>query len=726
MTHARLIQWLALAAAGILIAAASQLTPRINEGRRALNMIGGDSPVESAPPEYAFAIQAFGAFRSLLTDIAFIRAEEYKQQGKYYDAMQLASWICKLQPRFPAVWEFHAWNMAWNISVTTYTPEERWNWVYNGVKLLRDEGLRYNPRAVNIYKQLAWIFVNKMSETTDEMHQAYKRNWAWRMHLVLGPPPDPVGPKMVDATLEGLQSRLKRTDPLAEAARVERERKQLARIEKGQAPLPEIAVPGVNSTSGGPEELTPADVRKQASIDRMKQIVESPRSLPELFANFPETREMTDALRDIGVFLSDDALKEDDYFRPEGLAYTFFARYRRLVDTPALLSRILKNSDPDPDEANRARFGQILGIAQGNPAGEALVRFLQRKVLSEVYKLDPAHLQYLCEQFGPMDWRVVDSQSLYWVTQAIIQSKETLHTFRNDKTNTARLIFFSLRNLYLRNRLVFEPYFPNINLSYLNPRPDLDFIEPMHQAYVRYAPMIDPNPEQSRGGAGAIFNTGHINFLTEAIRLLYFADRTREAYKYYDYLRDTYGLKPDGTADPNYLKPLHDFVMDSFWEITEGTMDQREAQGVVNNFLRLGLNELADGNSAQYTAYTSKALDFYSQYNDRERTAERTVSKQLPPFVDMQTDAVTEILKTTAISPEQTYIKAQLWTYLPIYLKQRVYDDVSDHLRAEADGWGFDPAKAFGEPPGMDDYRKQEGPRGPEDRDTGVRTKPVQ
>ena len=60
--------------------------------------------------------------------------------------------------------------MAWNISVTTYTPEERWNWVYNGVKLLRDEGIPLNPRAVNLYKQLAWTYNNKMSETLDDFH----------------------------------------------------------------------------------------------------------------------------------------------------------------------------------------------------------------------------------------------------------------------------------------------------------------------------------------------------------------------------------------------------------------------------------------------------------------------------------------------------------------------------------------------------------------------------
>ncbi|RMF80536.1 MAG: hypothetical protein D6744_08125, partial [Planctomycetota bacterium] len=213
----RVVQIIALAAFGALVWGASTLTPRINAGRAELEMYRGEQVLLDAPPEYAFAIQAFGAFRGLLTNIAFIRAETLKDQGRYYDAMQLASWICKLQPRFPSVWEFQSWNMAWNISITTYTPEERWNWIYNGLRLIRDEGLKYNPRAVNLYKQLAWIFVNKMSETTDQYHLFFKRAWAWRMHLLLGPPPDPLGDYRPGEKFEAVDFDIGE-DPLAKSA----------------------------------------------------------------------------------------------------------------------------------------------------------------------------------------------------------------------------------------------------------------------------------------------------------------------------------------------------------------------------------------------------------------------------------------------------------------------------------------------------------------------------
>ena len=161
MQRPRLVQLIALTCCVALVWAASTRIDTINQGRADLNIMGHESPLENAPPDYAFLIQAFGAFRGLIVDMAFIRAETYKEEGRFYDASQLARWICKLQPYFPTVWEFAAWNMSWNISVTTYTPQERWNWVYAGVKLLRDEGIPFNPRAVNLYKQLSWTFNNK-------------------------------------------------------------------------------------------------------------------------------------------------------------------------------------------------------------------------------------------------------------------------------------------------------------------------------------------------------------------------------------------------------------------------------------------------------------------------------------------------------------------------------------------------------------------------------------
>ena len=723
----RLIQLGAFVACGLLVLAASTFSSQINQDRKTLNMYGVEKVTETAPPEYAFAVQAFGAFRGLITNIAFIRAEDYKRAGRFYDAMQLASWICKLQPRFPSVWEFQSWNMAWNISVTTHTPQERWNWVYNGVKLIRDEGLKYNPRAVNLYRQLAWIYVNKMSETTDEYNMTYKRQWAWRMHLVLGAPPDPLGDYRPGQSFKSLDEHIG-DDTLAEVVRREKQRRAAAqrRLEPNSPELwenPNLP-PDQQLKQGRPLDY---EIAKKAAYERLKSIADAPHTLAELYQADPATRELVEKLRALEVTISDDPLTEDDYWRDDGLAFTFFKRYRQLDDPLSLLARLTRKEEQagtsseqpaNADSEALRRFDELVHVREKPPATKALLRFLQRKVLIEVYKLQPEKMAELTEIFGPMDWRGVDAHSLYWTNEGLIAGQETISKFGNDKVNTARLIFFSLRNLYLRNRMVFEPYYPDISYSYLNFNYDLNFVESMHRAYLAYGKVIDPNPDSHGNGVGETFRTGHQNFLTDAIMALYFAGREREAQKYFDYLRDNYSVTSDGRFNPVFSKSLADYVESNLRENITGYSETRNA---ITGLLMNSFNELAQGNVSRYYELVMKALSLHSQYNQDKMTPQ-TEKMRLPPFPDYQADVLRSDLQQPAISPFVTVEKARLWQMLPPYLKQAVYDDLHARLKSECDAMGFDMERAFPEPQGMEQYRQERGRTVPKPEDQGLST----
>lgn len=143
---------------------------------------------EGQPWEVAAGI-AMGAFRGIFVNWLWIRANNLKEEGKFYEANQLAEVITKLQPRFPRVWVFHAWNMAYNISVSTNTPSERWDWVSKGIALLRDEGIPANPNDMLLHKELAWTFLHKIGGITDDANGYYKRRLAQEWTVVLGPPP---------------------------------------------------------------------------------------------------------------------------------------------------------------------------------------------------------------------------------------------------------------------------------------------------------------------------------------------------------------------------------------------------------------------------------------------------------------------------------------------------------------------------------------------------------
>ncbi len=169
----------------LLITAGMQLD-FINAQRQDMGLIL-DKP-ENIPPSLAFATIATGAFRGLLVDALWIRADKLKEQGQFFDAKQLAELITILQPRFAAVWEFQAWNMAYNISVTipATRPDQRWRWVKNGYELLRDKGIEKNPNSILLYRELARIFQHKIGGITDDAHRYYKLQLALAMEPLIG------------------------------------------------------------------------------------------------------------------------------------------------------------------------------------------------------------------------------------------------------------------------------------------------------------------------------------------------------------------------------------------------------------------------------------------------------------------------------------------------------------------------------------------------------------
>jgi len=166
---------------GLLIGAGTQLDS-INHRREDMDLII-DKP-ENIPPSLAFATVATGAFRGLVVDILWMRADKLKEEGQFFDARQLAEWITILQPRFASVWEFHAWNMAYNISVAipATQPDQRWQWVKNGYELLRDEAIdKYKLKNMTLFREL------KIGGVSDDAHKYYKLQLALAMEPLLGP-----------------------------------------------------------------------------------------------------------------------------------------------------------------------------------------------------------------------------------------------------------------------------------------------------------------------------------------------------------------------------------------------------------------------------------------------------------------------------------------------------------------------------------------------------------
>ncbi|MDP7029994.1 MAG: hypothetical protein QF733_07225 [Phycisphaerales bacterium] len=188
MIRDRLIQFGSLGVAVAGMAIAGSMLPSIGEDAERHSLRYTDQNVDNAPPIVALGT-AIGALRGLVVDYLWIRLNLMQNGGMYYDMLEDARLITKLQPRFPQVWIFHGHNMAYNVSVLTSTQEERWDWVKKGIDLVRNEGLRYNPEEVLLYKDLAFWLGHKVDGVSDDAHPYYKRQFAKEWHDLLGEPP---------------------------------------------------------------------------------------------------------------------------------------------------------------------------------------------------------------------------------------------------------------------------------------------------------------------------------------------------------------------------------------------------------------------------------------------------------------------------------------------------------------------------------------------------------
>ncbi|MBN2302065.1 MAG: hypothetical protein JXN60_06055 [Lentisphaerae bacterium] len=173
---------------GVILAAGRQNTS-LATNRMTQRLITAEQ-LENASPLTAFITVALGGFRGIIADMLWLRATHMQDAGKYFELVQLADWITKLEPYAGEIWAFHAWNMAYNVSVIMPNPEDRWRWVQHGIRLLRNEGLKYNPADAMLYRELGFIFQHKIAGTTDSAHMYYRYRWAEEMNGIIGAQPD--------------------------------------------------------------------------------------------------------------------------------------------------------------------------------------------------------------------------------------------------------------------------------------------------------------------------------------------------------------------------------------------------------------------------------------------------------------------------------------------------------------------------------------------------------
>ena len=149
------------------------------------NRVGDITRIADSTPIVTFVTVVLGGFRGLIADVLWLRATLLQEEARFFELAQLAEWITQLEPSCTQIWAYHAWNMSYNISVMMSDDEDRWRWVNNGVRLLRDKGIPANPEDPQIYCELGWLYQHKIGKNMDPAHRTFKMKLAESVHDIL-------------------------------------------------------------------------------------------------------------------------------------------------------------------------------------------------------------------------------------------------------------------------------------------------------------------------------------------------------------------------------------------------------------------------------------------------------------------------------------------------------------------------------------------------------------
>ena len=461
--------------------------------------------IKNAPVLVTFTTVALGSFRGIVADLLWLRAGALQEKQNYFEMVQLARWITDLQPTFSGATAYLAWNMAYNISVTCSSHAERWRWVNEGIRLIRDQAISYNPEDPVLYKDLAWIFQHKLGNVLDDANLFYKNRLAIQMMNITG-----------------------------------------------------------------------------SAEPSWKEFAAAPADEKAFMKKYPAEGAVWKVLNQNG-FKDFDALYND--FRSR---------------TPAALSPLLA--------------GKL-----GAPVLNDLTTFFRAELLRRVLKLDPRVIVEINDRYGTLDWRVPESQAIYWATMGLKR------TPGHKDLNLSRLITQSLYESFRSGRLLMvnDKDFNNIVVA-----PNIALVDAVYKTYSEVHKIYD------NGNDYSTFRSAKINFIKEAIGILYNFGRFSKAREYYELLM----------KEENFRKreDLEAFVT-AQWAEDVRDAGVKKASEVISGLIFKSIFYLIYNDNDAALANERLARYIYAKYSADIGSMERM---KLPSYAQMKRVVVEQCMKT--------------------------------------------------------------------------------
>ncbi len=622
----RLVQTIAVTVfAGALVAAGS-LAVSIGRERQEDELVVSLEDTRGMPPHVALATAALGTFRGLAVDALWLRAGTLQDAGQYFEAQTLSQWITTLQPRFPRVWAFQSWNLAYNISATTRVPEERWGWINRAMDLLRLRGMPLNPKDPDLPMELGWIYFHKIGGKLDREHWYYKAKLAREFRELYG---DPAG-----------------------------------------------------------------DGTTWQVIERFRVIVDAADSIEELLQD-------PDVVDAIALLESHGAAPDEAFVRMLGRTMLYGAsvdvRIRYGTGLPPGSNRPLIAALQADERLQKAVFRK-------------LVPHLQKRVFIDRYRMQPDAMLEIMERFGPLDWAHPHAHGIYWSEQSIAIARMNRNRERINELTLMRTRLGNIQYLMRSGRVEFDTLGNRIDIL-----PDPRFIDAYETGIVDAIEKIksDEGLSAAEFGRATVEDLlgGYESFLRQATVFAYLYGDERKAVNCFEKLRQI--ARDSGKADdPLYSGGIERFMALKMAEVMEIDVSNRR-QFLDAMIQRALLDGLAKGRRDTFNRFIRIASSVYERQYGRKGGPAVHVNPEgrLPPFPRIVETSFENVMRQQSTS---LMVRARIWAWAPDALKARVWPTIGESLALQAEAAGFDPARAFPMPPGVEAKQADE-----EDSDSG-------
>ena len=415
----------------------------------------------------------------------------------------------------------------------------------------------------------------------------------------------------------------------------------------------------------------------ERSVELFRRIADAPATMGEVLAQTPRAQAALDLLAAHG------AAADENLVRMLG---------RSLMQANSRDAAIL-GLEKLPPGTNLPLMKAIRADKETAPLlFDAIVPHLQRRVLVEHYRMDPTRMLALMEQYGPLDWRHAESHGIYWTEAGIDISRTLLKRENVNELMIIRSRLHMLADLMRSGRVDFDPVTNRVDLL-----PDPRFAAAYEQSLEEALTLIRSEEGVAAGDFGRAEEEdlldGYENFLNLATILEYlYGDQARARFEKLVGLADRLGRGDD----PLYTDTVETFVALRIGEVL--AIDITNLRQFLDAMIRRSFLEgLAKGDLGVFNRYLRVAHSVYDKRFATSQPGKKFVleESQLLEFPKLVDNSFVSVMKQTSLPLLE---RARIWAWAPDALRGRVYQQVEDTLREQAEAEGLDPERAFPKP----------------------------